>query len=128
CPPPLYPRDQLWPIVNVCYCGPTASSHVFDTVYGNWSLNVASTNYGGYRSYGTSVLLPLTPQNKYSAHVLIMGGGSPATATTETIDLSASTLSWQWGPSMSQARTEMNAVILPTGKVLAVGGSLNDED
>ena len=126
--PPLYPRMHLLPNGKVFYSGPTASSHIFDPVSGNWSLNVASTNYGGYRSYGTSVLLPLTPQNKYSAHVLIMGGGSPATATTETIDFSASPLSWQWGPSMSQARTEMNAVILPTGKVLAVGGSLNDED
>ena len=29
---------------------------------------------------------------------------------------------------MSQARIEMNAVILPNGKVLALGGSVNDED
>ena len=29
---------------------------------------------------------------------------------------------------MSQARIEMNAVILPSGKVLALGGSVNDED
>src|SRR5690242_16573415 len=29
---------------------------------------------------------------------------------------------------MSQPRIEMNATILPNGKVLAVGGSLNDED
>jgi hypothetical protein len=29
---------------------------------------------------------------------------------------------------MSQARIEMNAVILPDGRVLAVGGSINDED
>jgi len=30
-------------------------------------------------------------------------------------------------PSMSQPRIEMNAVILPNGKVLAMGGSVNDE-
>jgi hypothetical protein len=35
---------------------------------------------------------------------------------------------WQFGPSMSQPRIEMNATILPNGKVLATGGSLNDED
>jgi len=29
---------------------------------------------------------------------------------------------------MSQPRIEMNAVILPNGKVLALGGSYNDED
>src|SRR5207253_3484843 len=53
---------------------------------------------------------------------------NPATATTEIIDLSATTPAWQWGPSMSQPRIEMNAVILPSGKVLAVGGSASDEN
>jgi hypothetical protein len=59
---------------------------------------------------------------------MIFGGGSPATATTEIIDLSATPLRWQNGPPMSQPRIEMNAVILPNGKVLALGGSTNDED
>src|SRR5207244_11923527 len=58
----------------------------------------------------------------------LFGGGNPATATTEIIDLSAPTPAWQYGPSMSQPRIEMNATILPNGKVLALGGSLNDED
>src|SRR5256885_15353033 len=53
---------------------------------------------------------------------------SPSTATTEVIDLSATTPAWAFGPNMSQPRIEMSAVILPTGKVLALGGSLNDED
>ena len=57
-----------------------------------------------------------------------MGGDTPATATTETIDMGSSNPAWQLGPNMSQARTEMNAVILPSGKVLALGGSVNDED
>src|SRR5207247_2517992 len=35
---------------------------------------------------------------------------------------------WQFGPPMSQPRIEMNATILPNGKVLALGGSTNDED
>jgi hypothetical protein len=59
---------------------------------------------------------------------MIMGGGNPSTNTTELIDLSAATPKWVFGPSMSQPRIEMNATILPNGKVLAVGGSLNDED
>src|SRR6185503_16030641 len=71
---------------------------------------------------------PLTPANGYRPRVMIMGGGSPATATTEIIDLSAPTPQWQFGPAMSQPRIEMNATILPNGKVLAMGGSLNDED
>src|SRR5205085_1617401 len=77
---------------------------------------------------GSSVLLPPTPANHYDPRVLIMGGGNPATATTETIDLGAPTPAWQWGPNMSQPRIEMSATILPDGKILATGGSLNDED
>ncbi|MGH6937252.1 MAG: galactose oxidase-like domain-containing protein, partial [Methylocella sp.] len=44
------------------------------------------------------------------------------------IDLGATNPTWQNGPGMSQPRIEMNAVILPNGKVLAVGGSSYDED
>jgi hypothetical protein len=59
---------------------------------------------------------------------MIFGGGDPATATTEIIDLSAPAPQWQYGPAMSQPRIEMNATILPSGHVLALGGSARDED
>src|SRR2546422_546152 len=59
---------------------------------------------------------------------MIFGGGDPATATTEIIDLSAAAPQWQYGPPMSQARIEMNATILPSGHVLTLGGSARDED
>jgi hypothetical protein len=126
--PPLYPRMHVLPNGKVFYSGAGANSALFDPISQTWSLGVATTNYGGSRTYGTSVLLPLTPANNYSPSVMIMGGGNPSTATTEIIDLSQASPTWQWGPSMSQPRIEMNAVILPTGKVLALGGSLNDED
>lgn len=56
-----------------------------------------------------------------------MGGSVVATNTTELIDMSNATPMWVAGPAMSRPRVEMNAVLLPTGKVLAVGGSANDE-
>jgi hypothetical protein len=56
-----------------------------------------------------------------------MGNSVVATNTTELIDMSNATPMWVVGPAMSLPRTEMNAVLLPTGKVLAVGGSANDE-
>jgi hypothetical protein len=59
---------------------------------------------------------------------MIMGGGNPSTATTEIIDLSVASPKWVLGPNMSAPRIEMNATLLPTGKILASGGSLNDED
>src|SRR5215472_10703040 len=125
--PPLYPRMHVLPTGKVFYSGSTTQSRMFDPTTYQWS-NVATTRYSGTRTYGTSVLLPLTPDNNYTPRVIIMGGGNPSTATTELIDLSAPSPSWVFGPSMSQPRIEMNAVILPNGKVLALGGSYNDED
>jgi len=126
--PPLYPRLTLLPNGKVFYSGPGTSSALFDPGTHAWTLNVANTNYSGVRTYGTSVLLPLTPQNNYTPQLMIMGGGNPATNTTEIINMGASTPAWKYSASMSQARIEMNAVILPNGKVLALGGSVNDED
>src|SRR5437763_5356998 len=54
-------------------------------------------------------------------------GANPATSSTDIIDLSVATPSYTAGPNMSTGRIEMNAIILPNGKVLAEGGSLNDE-
>jgi len=126
--PPLYPRLHLLPNGNVFYSGSGTGSRTFNTTSNTWSAVMATTNYPNSRSYGTSVLLPLTPANGYRPRVMIFGGGNPATATTEIIDLGASTPQWQYGPSMSQPRIEMNATILPNGKILATGGSTNDED
>jgi len=126
--PDLYPRLHLLPSGKVFYSGAQTTSRMFDPPTTTWNTNVATTNYSGRRTYGTSVLLPLTPANNYDPQVIIMGGGNPATATTEIIDLGASSSAWQYGPKMSQARIEMNAVILPNGKILAMGGSVKDED
>ncbi len=126
--PPLYPRMHLSTDGRVFYAGSGRGSRFFSPSTNTWSAVVATTNYTSSRSYGTSVLLPLTPANGYRPRVMIFGGGSPSTATTEIIDLSAPTPAWQFGPSMSQARIQMSATILPNGKVLAVGGSRNDED
>jgi hypothetical protein len=94
---------------------------------------VANTNFNLNRDYGASVLLPLTPQNGFNPSVIIMGGynGDPndaATDTTELIDLSVAAPKWVAGPRMNKSRVQMNATILPNGKVLASGGSkLNEE-
>src|SRR5204863_1877018 len=126
--PPLYPRMHLAPDGRVFYSGSGTGSRFFNPSTHAWTSVVATTKYSGTRTYGTSVLLPLMPADGYKPRVIIMGGGNPATATTEIIDLSAATPQWQFGPSMSQPRIEMNATILPNGKVLAMGGSVNDED
>jgi len=126
--PPLYPRMHLLPDGRVLYSGSGTGSRIFNPTTKTWTGIMATTNFSGTRTYGTSVLLPLRPSNSYNASVMIFGGGNPATATTEILDTSATPLLWKWGPSMSQPRIEMNATLLPNGKILATGGSTNDED
>ncbi|HKO14115.1 MAG TPA: galactose oxidase-like domain-containing protein [Acidobacteriaceae bacterium] len=126
--PPLYPRMFLLPNGKVFYTGQGAggsnsSSWIFDPAAGSWTQSASTTMN---RSYGSAVLLPLLPPN-YTPKVMNFGGNSPATASTETIDLSAATPAWTPGPNMSTGRIQMNAIILPNGKVLAEGGSLNNE-
>ncbi len=86
--PPLYPRMSVLPNGKVFYSGETPTTRLFDPSNQNWTT-VANTYYGITRTYGSSVLLPLTPANNYDPRVFIMGGGNPGTATTELIDLGA---------------------------------------
>ena len=126
--PDLYPRLHLLPSGEVFYSGAGTVSKLFDPSTKTWNINFAITKYSNSRPYGTSVLLPLLPGENPRVKIMIMGGNNPATSTTEIINLSAASPSWVYGPNMSQARVELNAVLLPNGKVLVVGGSRSDED
>jgi fibronectin type 3 domain-containing protein len=126
--PPLYPRMHVLPSGKVFYTGhgsggSSANGYFFDPVARTWTVSTPTTRD---RSYGTTVLLPLLPPS-YTPKVLALGGSSPATSTTETIDLSLTPPVWTPGPAMSTGRIQMDAVILPDGTVLALGGSVNNE-
>ena len=126
--PPLYPRMALLPNGKVFYTGhgsgmSNANGWIFDPAAGNWTSSVPTTRN---RSYGSAVILPLLPP-AYTPKVMAFGGGNPATSSTDIIDLSAASPSWTSGPSMSTGRIQMDAVILPDGTVLAMGGSVNNE-
>jgi len=128
---PLYPRMHQLPNGTLFDSGPAPDSNIFDPSSQSWMLNAAHTNYGNIRIYGSSVLLPLTPANNYAPRIMILGGGdrsTTTTASTEIIDLSLPGATWVTKAPMSSARIEMNAVILPNGKILALGGSSTDED
>jgi PKD domain./Domain of unknown function (DUF1929)./Glyoxal oxidase N-terminus. len=121
--PNLYPWTHLLPNGQLFYSGPTRLSYFFNPVTQSWKKR-ATINFGRTRSYGSSVLLPLLPEKNYAPRVMILGGGrNPATATTEIIDLSQTTPKWRETPKMSKPRTTLNAVLLPNGEVLALGGS-----
>ena len=126
--PPLFPREFLLPNGTVFFtgqgAGPSISrAYIFDPVAKTW---VPSLKVTVRRDYGSAVLLPLLPPD-YTPRVMNFGGGSPTKRTTEIVDLSQASPAWVAGPDMSTRRIEMNATILPNGKVLAEGGSVNDE-
>ena len=125
--PPLYPPMFLLPNGKVFWTGHGDSTNpkswIFDPTSMNWTTSIATTRD---RHYGSSVVLPLLPPG-YTPKVMNFGGGNPATNTTEIIDLSGSSALLTPGPNMSTGRIQMNAVILPNGKVLAEGGSVNNE-
>ena len=88
---------------------------------GNGQWTSASTRDGTSRKYGSSV--PFAP-----GKALVVGGGEvDGTATAMVVDLNTGNATATG--SMRQARRNLNAVVLPTGAVLAVGGNgrKNDE-
>lgn len=136
--PMFYQRKHLLPDGKVFASGPENITRMFDpavvsTTNTGWTevdWNQFSHTPGQWnREYGTSVMLPLTPENGYNPRVLIMGGFREApTATTEIIDLGEQDPEWQWGPDMSGPRVRMQGTLLPNGKVLALGGSSVDQE
>ena len=130
--PPLYPRLNLLPDGRIFYSGSSATAKFYDLSTKTWT-DCCTTNFGSRRTQSTSVLLPLRAGNGYKPKLMIMGGSSSedttaATKTTETIDLSAKTPKWVYGPDMSQPRIHLNSTILPSGNILVTGGEQWSED
>jgi len=124
---PLYPRQHLLPNRKVFISGEKPKSQLYNPATRTFT-QVATTNHAHPRTYGTSVLLSLKPPD-YEAKVWIAGGGykigdqTLTTDTTELIDLSKEgVFNWVLGPKMSKPRKQLNATILPDGKVLVSGG------
>src|SRR5438105_3835536 len=137
--PELYPWLHLLPDGRLFMSGANAASNIFSPTTNSWQAGVATFNYPcnqpgttpdpnnpcypRERFYGSSVLLPLSAADNWRVRIMIMGGDNPATETAEIIDLSQPSPSWRYTSSMSGPRIQMDAVVLPTGKILALGGS-----
>lgn len=71
------------------------------------------------RGFGTSCWLGSIRRQK----IMVMGGGWPATSTTNVIDLdSSSSPKFKKGPSLRAAKAYVSCVNLPDGSVLELGG------
>lgn len=110
-----YPFAHVAPNGQVFFSGAEQDTYYLNTAgLGQWTF-VANRNFG-FRDYGSAVMYD---QGK----VLIMGGGNPPTNTAEVIDLNASQPAWRYVAPMNYARRQLNATLLPDGKVLVTGGT-----
>ncbi len=112
---PLYPQMLLAPNGQVFNPGPSQTTRYLNTS-GTGAWTVVGNRQFGDRSYGSAVMYA-------DGKVLVMGGGDPPTRTAEVIDLNAPTPTWRTVGQMAIARRQINAVLLPDGKVLVTGGT-----
>jgi hypothetical protein len=114
---PSYSFTFLAPDGRVFVSGSERHSVYLDTRgTGAWSEIVASTSFTRIRSYGSSVMYD-------NGKVMVVGGGDPPTNTVEVIDLNQAPPRWRTVAPMSVARRQLNATLLPDGRVLVTGGT-----
>jgi hypothetical protein len=111
---PLYPMLLLAPDGRVAMVGPNPETAFLNTAgVGGWAPGPKAA--GGFRDYGSAV--------EYEpGKILLVGGGAPV-ATAETLDLNVAGATWKPTGSMKFARRQLNATILPDGKVFVTGGT-----
>jgi hypothetical protein len=112
-----YPRLHLLRNGKIAWTN-QARTQLFNPETNGWTAS-ALTSGGGRGESFASVLLP------GSTKILRFGGpdgSGGATAGAEIGDFSTSTPTWRPTGSMSTGRVWVNPVLLPDGKVLAVGG------
>jgi hypothetical protein len=114
---PLFPFVFLAPDGRAFLAGSTQQTRFLDTSgAGHWTLG-PHTVANVERSYGSAVMYE-------PGKILLMGGNvTTPLSSAETIDLNQAAPAWHSTTSMNHARRQMNATILPDGRVLATGGT-----
>jgi hypothetical protein len=107
-----YPQSYLLPNGTVFVAaGPDGRSRILNIATQSWTtLGVDPANGGS-----SVMFLP--------GQVLMTGGGDPSQATTAVIDLTTGSPAWTVTAPMAYGRNQHNLVIMPDGKVLAIGGA-----
>jgi hypothetical protein len=114
----FYPRMHLLPDGRVLHVGEETETEALDPLTQTWQLIDVSD--WGVRTEGGAVMLP-PGQRRF----MIFGGGPEdgiPTETAEIIDMAQPSPAWRYTSPMHFARTHLQAVILPDGKVMVAGG------
>ena len=121
-PLPWYPYMYVASKDKAFMAGPDAQTRMLDLRgRGAWT-DVAKTNSGLYRNYGSSVMYE-------PGKIMICGGAiTPPTASVELIDINAPAPAWKNAESMKYARRHHTATMLPDGTVLVTGGTSGSGD
>ena len=128
-----YPRMHLMPsglimkvgFSNVVQAWNPTTSSIGSLAAGAWTSNLGSTLQS--RAYGQSFLLPL--ENEITATekgriLLVGGGGSSATASTQLLTFTGNTsFTLTNPPALNNARKFASQIILPDGKCAVFGGT-----
>lgn len=113
-----HPMEAAWSI-----------QQVLDTETNAWRMEDPSLF--GARQHAFTVMLPLTPEDGYTARILT-GGGSigRSLAATNVVEITRIRADGDFdhkiARSMEHPRWHANGVLLPDGTVLAVGGGMSD--
>ncbi|MDY7101070.1 MAG: galactose oxidase-like domain-containing protein [Actinomycetota bacterium] len=116
---PLYPRMHVTGDGRVLMSGSTPRTELLDTgAPGGFTL--LGYRRGGNRDYCPAVMVD-------ADRILYLGGGGgtggPPSNEVEVVDLATPPPPWQPAAPMRFARRHHNAVVLPDGSVLVVGGT-----
>ncbi len=99
--------------------------YTFDADAGQWR-QLGMATYGA-RDYAPTVMLPLHPSNDYTPTMMTVGGAlyqsTIAVDFVDRIDLSTDPPTNSPAASLATARWFPQAMVLPDGKVLALGGT-----
>lgn len=118
---PFYPNQFLLPSGKVLVMARSAAVFSLDPASG---AAAKLPKMRGKHAAGPAVLLPGGPNG--SSTVMICGGKSgsaPASREVESFDASNPAAGWALRAALPGPRVQMNLVILPDGRVLAVGGT-----
>jgi PKD repeat protein len=116
----LYPFMYQLPDGRMYEAGTKTTTSFFDVKTGQWSAGPTAPFGSSAYSESGAMYEP--------GKILRAGGGDPAMARTQVIDMNAASPAWEETSPMAFPRRRMNTPILLDGSVMAVGGTRQSDD